>query len=186
MKRKSDSLDTTMSETQPLTENAQPLDTTMSETQQETEEEAQPTTAICVLGEAMFFRPEAHVISITLFLKEQFKDALDRMAVPDSLETMHVVIQNKDVNTLYDGDAIPVFVPFLKAGADFIVHIIVGENEQVGDEEVETVRTSLIMGGLRLESDVPGADGSRTINCKKPGGDDDDDENWDTSSDEEE
>ncbi len=181
MKRKAISID--MSEAQQDT--AMPAAQPDTAAAQQQEEEAQPTTAIVVLGEAMFFRPEAHVISITLFLKEQFKDALDKMAVPDSLETMHVVLKSKEVNKLYDGDAIPIFVPFLKNGAEFLVHLLVGENEQVGDEEVGTVRMSLIMGGLRLESDVPGADGSRIITCKKPGGEVDD-ENWDTSSDEEE
>ena len=133
----------------------------------------------------MFFKPQAHVISITLFLREQFKDALDQMAVPDSLEVMHVVIKNSDINSLYDPDAIPVFVPFLKDGAEFAVHIIGGENTTVGEDEAGTVRMSLIMGGLKLVSDAAGPEGSRIITCKKPGADDDDDENWDTSSDEE-
>ena len=156
----------------------------MSETKQEESEEPQPTTAVVTLGEAMFFRPSSEVITITLLYKHQFKDALDQMAVPDSLETMHVVIMYKDIESLYDGDAIPVFLPFLKAGADFMVHILVGEHEQVGDFWVDEVKTSLVMGGLRLVGDSPGPNGSRVISTKKPGGVADDDEDWDTSSDE--
>jgi hypothetical protein len=109
-----------------------PCNINMAELQQECTEEAQPTTAIVVLGEAMFFKPQANVISITLFYREQFREALDQMAVPDSLEIMHIVVRSSDLNSLYDPEAIKEFVPCLKGGAELMVHVLVGENQTSG------------------------------------------------------
>lgn len=151
----------------------------------EEDTEAQPTTAIVVLGEAMFFKPHAYIISITLFLKEQFKDALDQMAVHDSLDTMHVVVKTSDLENLYDTEAIKEFYPYLKAGAEFQVHVIAGENETSGEEDAIVVRTSLVLGGLRFKDQALGGDGSRIVTATKPGKDDlieeDEDEDEDES-----
>mmetsp|Transcript_10111 Transcript_10111/g.18948 ORF Transcript_10111/g.18948 Transcript_10111/m.18948 type:complete len:163 (+) Transcript_10111:60-548(+) len=145
----------------------------MAEMQQECTEEAQPTTAIVVLGEAMIFKPQAHVISITLLYREQFREALEHMAEPDSLEIMHIVVKSNDLNDLYDPDAIIEFVPCLKDGAEMIVHVLVGENQTSSDEDGEVVRMSLVGAGLRLQSEVMGEDGSRMLTATKPGGLDD-------------
>mmetsp|Transcript_20721 Transcript_20721/g.26776 ORF Transcript_20721/g.26776 Transcript_20721/m.26776 type:complete len:139 (+) Transcript_20721:53-469(+) len=130
--------------------------------------ETQPTTAIVVLGEAMHFKPEAQVISIKLLQREQFRDALEHMAAPDSLEAMHVVIQTKDFMNLYDADAIPEFMPCLKKDADFMVHIVAGENEQVSEEQLDDVKASLVMAGLRFNGVNYGGIGSMLIAGKKP------------------
>ena len=158
---------------------------------EEEDTEAQPTTAIVVLGEGNFFKPHAHIISITLFLREQFKDALDQMAVHDSLDTMHVVVKTSELEALYDPEAIKEFYPYLKAGAEFIVHVIVGENETSGEEDGVAVRLSLVLGGLRFKDQVLGGDGSRIVTARKPGGDDlieedEDDDDDDDDDDEEE
>lgn len=154
-------------------------------TMAEEDTEAQPTTAIVVLGEAMFFKPQAHVISITLFQREQFRDALDQMAVHDSLDTMHVVVKTSELDALYDPEAIKEFYPCLKVGAELAVHVIVGENETPGEEDGSIVRTSLVLAGLRVQDESMGADGSRILTAIKPGevGDDDEDEE-DSSGDE--
>ena len=120
----------------------------------------------------MFFKPHAHIISITLFLREQFKDALDQMAVHDSLDTMHVVVKTSELEALYDPEAIKEFYPYLKAGAEFIVHVIVGENETSGEEDGVAVRASLVLGGLRFKDQALGGDGSRVVTARKSGGDD--------------
>ena len=119
----------------------------------------------------MFFKPHAHIISITLFLREQFKDALDQMAVHDSLDTMHVVVKTSELEALYDPEAIKEFYPYLKAGAEFIVHVIVGENETSGEEDGVAVRASLVLGGLRFKDQALGGDGSRVVTARKNGGD---------------
>lgn len=142
----------------------------MAELQQECTEEPQPTTAIVVLGEAMFFKPQANVISITLFYREQFREALDQMAAPDSLEVMHIVVRSIDLKTLYDPEAIKEFVPCLKGGAELMVHVLVGENQTSGDEDGETVRESLVLAGLRIQSEVMTENGSRIVTATKPGG----------------
>lgn len=152
----------------------------MSESQNEIE--TQPTTAIVVLGEAMFFKPQARVISVTLFQREQFKEALDKMAGPESLEIMHVVVKAKEIEKLYDPGAIPEFFPCLKPGCEFNVHIVVGEAEQAGDDDVGEIKTSLVLSGLRLRSDQIAGDGSRIVTAVKPGGAEDEE----VSSDEEE
>jgi hypothetical protein len=147
-----------------------------------TDDEPQLTTAIIVLGEAMFFKPQAHVISITLLQREQFADALDQMAGPDSLDTIHVAVKTSDISELYDGEALHNFMPCLRAGAVFTVHVIAGENQVSGDDDSATIRLSLVMAGLRFKSDCLQGDGSRTITAVKPGGDESDEE--DSSDDE--
>ena len=140
------------------------------------DDEPQPTTAIIVLGDAMFFKPQAHVISITLLQREQFADALDQMAEPDSLEMIHVAVRTNDLSELYDPDALPNFVPYLKAGSVFTVHIIAGENQVSGEDDSATIRLSLVMAGLRFKLDSPQGDGSRTITAVKPGGEESEEE----------
>lgn len=156
---------------------------------QEIQEEApvdfvQPTKAIVTLGEAIIFKQEDRCISCTLLYRHQFKEALVDMAVPDSLEEMHVVIRSKDLEELYDPDAIQDFFPCLKAGCTFGVHVLVGENEVSGEEDVGLIRSSLILAGLKIQSETLNGDGSRTTIAIRPGGANDDDEDWDTDEDE--
>ena len=154
----------------------------MAEGTSENDDEPQPTTAIIVLGEAMFFKPQANVISITLLQREQFVEALDQMARPESLETLHVAVKSADLSQLYDPEALPNFVLCLKAGASFSVHVIAGENQVSGEDDSAMIRLSFVMAGLRFKSDLPQGDGSRIISAVKPGGDDSEEE--DSSDDE--
>ena len=132
----------------------------MAEVMSENNDEPQPTTAIIVLGEAMFFKPQANVISITLLQREQFAEALDQMAGPDSLDILHVAVKSNDLSQLYDPEALPNFVPCLKAGALFSVHVISSENQISGEDDSAMIRLSFVMAGLRFKSDMPQGDGT--------------------------
>jgi hypothetical protein len=95
------------------------------------------------------------------------------MAAPDSLEIMHIVVRSLDLNNLYDPEAIMEFVPCLKGGAEITVHVLVGENQTSSEEDAELVRESLVLAGLRLQSEAMAEDGSRILTAMKPGGLDD-------------
>jgi len=125
----------------------------------------------------MFFKPTAEVLSATVTKKEDLATCLD--AAPTSpfwldsntLEVIHVVAKSLDMNRLFDPNAIASLAPYLKPGAELTVHVLANEGEKSGEDDSETVKMSLVLAGLRIESEEEAADGSRTLTAKKAGGD---------------
>jgi len=138
---------------------------------------SQPNTALIVLGDAMFFNPETtEVLAVTITAKENLATSLQQ-AETASLETLHLVVKSADITRLYDSDAIASLVPALQPNAEVTVHVL-NPGGQPEEDVIATVRTSLVLGGLRLEVEQAGPDGSWIITARRPGdtSSDDDDE----------
>mmetsp|Transcript_716 Transcript_716/g.849 ORF Transcript_716/g.849 Transcript_716/m.849 type:complete len:160 (-) Transcript_716:185-664(-) len=149
------------------------------------EESSQPKTALIAVGEAMLFKPTAEVLAEQIRQKEDMKDALEGKAEPGSLDVIHVVVGEKDLNRLFDADAITSYASCLKdQGGEMTIHLLCGDGNQAGEENMATVKMSFITAGLRLDQMVQGADGSFAFTGYKGRRDDEsDDEDYDTDND---
>ena len=132
-------------------------------------------TAIVVLGNAMFFKPESEqVLSITLHDKERLSTCFDddtTIIVPgsESLESLHIVVKSNDIDRLYDTEALSSesIGGRLKPGAQVVFHILSEGGTAFGG--AETIRMSLVLGSFRLHSENEDAEGNIIIVGVKPG-----------------
>mmetsp|Transcript_24017 Transcript_24017/g.48605 ORF Transcript_24017/g.48605 Transcript_24017/m.48605 type:complete len:147 (-) Transcript_24017:214-654(-) len=141
---------------------------------------SQPTTALIVLGDAMFFQAESDdVLSITIMQaeKEYLCGCLEaRKAAQASLDNIHIVVKCTNFSTLYDPEAIKSFEPYLRPGAAMTVHILANTDvgSKPGEDDIDAARMSLVLGGLRMEVEQAAQDDSWVLTAKKPSADPDD------------
>lgn len=139
------------------------LDKTVKMSAEESNNNEDPKTALIVLGEAMYFQPSADVVSVTILAKSALKTALTSVA-PACLENLHVVVKGVDVSNMYDADALPVLVEALQPNGTVTAHLLVSaEGVKASDEDVDTLRTSFVMAGLRLGGEEENPDGSKIL-----------------------
>mmetsp|Transcript_12629 Transcript_12629/g.18382 ORF Transcript_12629/g.18382 Transcript_12629/m.18382 type:complete len:143 (-) Transcript_12629:196-624(-) len=140
----------------------------------------QLSSALLTLGDAMFFKPTDEVICERVTAKEDLVGALDGKAEDSSLDVIHIVVGEKDFDRLYDEDSISAFQPLLKDGGELTVHLLCGDGRMAGEDSMNTIQASLVVGGLRFEQLAQGIeDGSYAFTARKGSGDksdDDDDE----------
>ena len=143
----------------------------------------QPTTALIVLGNAMFFQPEANVLSATLTSREEFASCLQSNgAALDSLDVVHIVVRSCDVSTLYDPDAVSSFIPILRPGAQMTVHALPADGGQEDEQtpvqpgDVDIIRMSLALAGLHLQVEAEGENGAWMLTARKKVEDDSEDD----------
>jgi hypothetical protein len=126
------------------------------------EEEIQPSTALIVIGNAMFFRPEEDVLAVTIFAKGSLASALSH-AAPSSLENIHIVVKGSEVFQLYDEGALSSFRPLLQPGAQVTFHVL----SNPSPEQLDTIKMSLVMSEFKLEAEQEGPDGTIIMVGKK-------------------
>jgi hypothetical protein len=129
-------------------------------------------TALIVLGEALFFQPEDEtVLSLTVTnAGEMTPSLLAEFHIPlDSLEVLHIIVKSSGIVRLYNSDAIASYVTFLKAGGELTVHVL-GHEGSPSDDDYETIRASLVLAELWIESHGEMADGSKCMTGRKDGG----------------
>jgi len=165
--------------------------------QQEEETSASPSTAVIVLGEALFFQPDSDdVLAVTVFSRSAFGTSLSSMeggaaAAVDAaasavqvdgssnnetsssplLTAIHIVTKTSSLDSIYDPEALASHVaPRLQEGGELTVHVMPsqhGGGATVEAEDLESVRTSLVLAHLRIEAEQEGPDGSRVVMAKK-------------------
>uniref|UniRef100_A0A7S1BZ52 Uncharacterized protein n=1 Tax=Corethron hystrix TaxID=216773 RepID=A0A7S1BZ52_9STRA len=134
---------------------------------------SQPTTALIILGNALFLQPSDDVLSLTLFSRDDFSkcfsgDGNKATIEESSIETLHIIVKSTDFSNMYDPDALISLSKFVKSGCGTVsVHLLAGEWGQPGMEDVDVVKTSLIMAGLRLDSLEERDDGSKILTGEK-------------------
>ena len=127
----------------------------------------QPETALIVLGDAMVFQPSNQVLSVTINRREDLANSITG-AARYSLETVHVVMRSKDINTLYDPGAIIDFQPYLKSGGEVTLHALTDSQagtRRADEEELATLKSSLAIAGLKIISENE-EDASTTITAR--------------------
>lgn len=130
-------------------------------------ESSQPKTALIVLGDAMFFQPSSDVISVTILAPSAMKTALTS-AQACSLETIHVVVKGVSVSTLYDPESIPILCNYLVPNGQLTAHVLVSaEGTKPVADDLEGIKTSLVLAGLRIVDETENPDGSRTLTGQK-------------------
>lgn len=133
----------------------------------EEEEEEQPKTALIVVGDAMFFQPTKEVVSVTILAKSAMKTALTSVA-NKSLENLHLVVKGVDVSTMHDGDAITVYADSLQEDGTISAHLLVSnEGAKPAEEDLQTVKTSFVMAGLKIVGETQNPDGSIVLTGQK-------------------
>lgn len=121
----------------------------------------QPTTAIIVLGDAMMFQPSDEVLSVTITAKEEMSNCMHNVAA-DSIEALHVVLRASSIGILYDENAIGSFVSCLRKNAEVTVHLLNNPSES----DLQTIKMSLVMAGLRIDEEAVGSDGSNVVTAR--------------------
>jgi hypothetical protein len=66
----------------------------------------QESTAVIVLGEAMFLQPSVDVISLTIFTKSAMMNALPTSVRDESLTQIHIIVKTHTIQDFYNADAI--------------------------------------------------------------------------------
>ena len=139
---------------------------------QQEDEDPQPTTAVILLGEGIFFQPEAYVICLSIFERSALVNCLKTAAADESLETLHLIVQSNQVDAKYDPDCVAPFVTKLKPGGQWTTHVMLQEFQvEVSDDAIAAVKESIVLGGLRIQEEATAPDGTWTIVGLKPGGD---------------
>jgi hypothetical protein len=126
-----------------------------------------PSTALIILGEAMFLKPDDDdddVVSFTVTTLDGLATCLVS-AEPLSLATLHIVVKSKDISRLYDPYALSSFHALLQPGA--LVHFHVLSEGGTSDDDMETIKLSLIMAELQVETEEEGPDGSKMLTSRK-------------------
>lgn len=149
------------------------------------EDEDAPTTVLVLLGEMHFEHSgKSEVLSVKIYTPEERSGVLEAAAQklkPSSLDQLHVILKSSATSSLYDQTAVSTFVEALKPGAEVTVHVMGSQDMPVHAGDVEGIRMSLVLSGLRLvqEGLTEGDDGGWVLVAEKPGGDDDDDDDGD-------
>jgi len=138
-----------------------------------------PSTALIILGEAMFLQPDGEgVLSVTVTAKEELSTCLQLAegngVEHSSLDDVHVVVKSNDVPRLYDPDAPQSFYSLLRPGGAVNFHVLSGEeiggtsHASPAPEEVgETIKMSLVLAELRVESEAQGPNGTKILVGRK-------------------
>uniref|UniRef100_A0A7S1Y154 Uncharacterized protein n=1 Tax=Grammatophora oceanica TaxID=210454 RepID=A0A7S1Y154_9STRA len=132
-----------------------------------------PTTGLITMGGAMFFRPsdptDSTILSVMVTKKEDLANSLDA-ATNETLEVIHLIVKSLEMNRLYDSDAIAVLKDKLLPGGELTVHVLSNGEEHsapVSPEDVDEVRSSLLLAGLMLEVEGEGPGGAWTVSARK-------------------
>ena len=83
-----------------------------------------PTTAVILIGDGIFFKPGSDALSVTITKREELSNCLDSKAEKSSIGAMHLIIQAASVSTLFDPDAIHSFAPLFRSDGEMYVHIL--------------------------------------------------------------
>ena len=145
-------------------ENATTQEAAAPEDDDDDEEEIQPTTALVVLGNAMFFQPEGDVLAVTILSKTALPGALSH-ANPDSLEDIHIIVKGSELSEMYDEDALTKFRPLLKAEGKVTFHVL----QNPSPEQMDTIKMSLVMAQFKILAEQDGPDGSMIMVGQKAG-----------------
>ena len=114
----------------------------------------------------MFFKPESDdTLAVTVFTREAFSTSLES-AEPGSLDSIHIVIKAGDIEELYDADAVASFGPLLRPEGEVTVHAL-STGGMPSDGDLETIKMSCVLAGLRVETEAECEDGSRILTAKK-------------------
>jgi hypothetical protein len=150
-----------------------------------------PTTVLILLGSMHFEHAgNADVLSLKIASPDERSETLSAASTkvtPNTLEAVHVVLKSSAISSLFDESVLSTFYDGLIPGTgEVMVHVlpessVLAEDMPVQANDVEAIRTGLIMAGLRLEMEQA-QDGSWILSATKPGppedneNDDDDDD----------
>jgi hypothetical protein len=162
------------------------------------DDEYAPTTVLIMLGSMHFEHAgSADVISLKISSPEELSETLQngsKMVKPETLEAVHVVLKSSSISSLFDDTVLSTFYEGLIAETgEVMIHVlpessVTAEDMPVQAGDVDTIRMSLVMSGLRLEMEQS-QDGSWILVARKPGPteeDDDDDNEQENEREEEE
>ena len=148
------------------------------------DDDSPPTTVLVILGPMEFETSgKADIMSIKIRTPEERAPTLEAAAAmtkEESLVAMHVILKGSSVSSLYDDTIVATFFEALAPGAESTVHVLGTADMPVQPADVNSIRVSLLMSGLQLESEglTEGEEGGWTLTARKPkpGGDSDDEE----------
>uniref|UniRef100_A0A7S0FS41 Uncharacterized protein n=1 Tax=Minutocellus polymorphus TaxID=265543 RepID=A0A7S0FS41_9STRA len=148
------------------------------------DDDSPPSTVLVLLGPMEFETAgKADIMSIKIRTPDERGPTLEaaaKMVKEETLQAMHVILKSSSVSSLYDETIVSTFFEALTPGAETTVHVLGTPDMPVQPADVNSIRVSLLMGGLRLESEglTEGEEGGWTLTARKPkpGGDSDDEE----------
>ena len=145
------------------------------------DDDSPPTTVLVILGPMEFETSgKADIMSIKIRTPEERAPTLEAAAAmikEESLVAVHVILKGSSVSSLYDDTIVATFFEALAPGAESTVHVLGTADMPVQPADVNSIRVSLLMSGLQLESEglTEGEEGGWTLTARKPkpGGDSD-------------
>jgi hypothetical protein len=124
------------------------------------EEESESVTAVVTIGEGVFFQPSIEAFSATVTHRQELLTCLDsRMIDKANIDTLHMIMQTKSMSALYDPDALQTILPSIRSNAEIFIHVL----GNPGEEDVDTVKMSLVLASCRIEAVQDGEGGSKIV-----------------------
>ncbi len=121
-----------------------------------------PVTAVVLLGDGIWFKPGAEAVSVTVTKREELSNCLDTKVESGSIGALHIIIEAKSVQTLFEPDAMQSFAHLLRPEAEVYCHLLGNPAE----EDVDSFKMALVLANLRIESQQMGEGNSVILVAK--------------------
>lgn len=134
----------------------------------------QPTTILIMLGPLHFEHSgSADVLSVKVSTPDEMEGTMEKarlMVKASTVENLHLVLKSSSISSLFDERVFTTFMEALKPGAEASVHVLGSTDAPVQPADVDEIRYSLLMAGLRLEEEgqTEGDDGGWALKTRKP------------------